>query len=255
MGGRTSKRDKKARPIRWGWERDRGMTAADDGSGKADGLPSVGGRASRVAREESRARAERDQLLVERARQGDRAAFRELYDHYHRRAYLLAESVVKDREEAMDVVQEAFVKVHRHLDGFQGGSSFYTWLYRIVMNLAIDQARKSKRQRTVDFDDALGHESEGALEGGPQGGFEDQNPRKALLRKELAERIRRALADLPEYHQAVIVLREVDGLSYEELAEVMEVPKGTIMSRLFHARRKMQEALGTYLDRDLEIED
>ena len=109
--------------------------------------------------------------------------------------------------------------------------------------------------RTVDFDDALGHESEGALEGGPQGGFEDQNPRKALLRKELAERIRRALADLPEYHQAVIVLREVDGLSYEELAEVMEVPKGTIMSRLFHARRKMQEALGTYLDRDLEIED
>lgn len=196
-----------------------------------------------------------DAELVRRTLAGQQDPFAALVARYQKRAFWIAFHVVGRVEDARDVAQEAFVRLYRSLGSYDFARSFYTWFYRIVMNLAIDQARKSKRQRTVDFDDALGHESEGALEGGPQGGFEDQNPRKALLRKELAERIRRALADLPEYHQAVIVLREVDGLSYEELAEVMEVPKGTIMSRLFHARRKMQEALGTYLDRDLEIED
>ena len=229
------------------------MSGDDETGGAVARVATPRGRAQdAAAREESKARAERDRVLVERAKQGDRAAFRELYDCYHRRAFVLAEGVVKNREDALDVVQEAFVKVHRHLDGFEGGSSFYTWLYRIVMNLAIDHGRKSKRRRTTEFDEAR---EPTEIEDAPLGRFAGGHPSRTVLRRELSEKIVAALDELPEYHRAVIVLREVDGLSYEELAEVMGVPKGTIMSRLFHARRKMQESLAPYLDGELELED
>lgn len=231
----------------------------DDGSSEREADASPGMRARRrapVDREAARARAERDAKLVAAARAGDQRAFRELFDLYNRRALALAQGVVKDPEEARDVVQEAFVRVHKHLDAFEGTASFYTWLYRIVMNLAIDHARRSKKAREVDYDDHA-HRDAGARDGdlGAGASLEGQNPRRALLRRELVDKIEAALADLPEYHRAVIVLREVDGLSYEELAQVLDVPKGTIMSRLFHARRKMQESLEGYLDRDLDLED
>jgi RNA polymerase sigma-70 factor, ECF subfamily len=176
-----------------------------------------------------------DVELVARARGGDRAAFRMLFDRYNRRAFGVAFGVVKNQQDAADVVQEAFIKVHRHLDGFQGNSSFYTWLYRIVMNLA----RK---------DDAL---ADGATL--PQSAHE--NPARTMARKELTDQLHAALAELPEYHRAVIVLREVEGLSYEEMAKILKVPKGTIMSRLFHARRKMQERLVGYLDGELQVRE
>jgi len=191
-----------------------------------------------------------DVELVARARAGDRAAFRTLFDRYNRRAYGVAFGVVKNQQDAADVVQEAFIKVHRHLDGFQGNSSFYTWLYRIVMNLSIDHLRRKKKvtefDETVRKDDAL---ADGATL--PQSAHE--NPAKAIARKELTDQLHAALAELPEYHRAVIVLREVEGLSYEEMAKILKVPKGTIMSRLFHARRKMQERLVGYLDGDLKV--
>jgi RNA polymerase sigma-70 factor (ECF subfamily) len=191
-----------------------------------------------------------DVELVARARAGDRAAFRVLFDRYNRRAYGVAFGVVKNQQDAADVVQEAFIKVHRHLDGFQGNSSFYTWLYRIVMNLSIDHLRRKKKvtefDETVRKDDAL---ADGATL--PQSAHE--NPAKAVARKELTDQLHAALAELPEYHRAVIVLREVEGLSYEEMAKILKVPKGTIMSRLFHARRKMQERLAGYLDGDLKV--
>ena len=232
--------------------------AEDDGS-EAQPEGGQGIRARRgtpVDREAAKARAERDAKLVAAARAGDQRAFRELFDLYHRRALALAQGVVKDPEEARDVVQEAFVRVHKHLDAFEGSASFYTWLYRIVMNLSIDHARRSKKSRQVDYDDQA-HGQAGVLDGemGTAARVEAQNPRRALLRRELVDKIEAALADLPEYHRAVIVLREVDGLSYEELSQVLDVPKGTIMSRLFHARRKMQESLEGYLDRDLDLED
>jgi RNA polymerase sigma-70 factor (ECF subfamily) len=191
-----------------------------------------------------------DVELVARARSGDRAAFRMLFDRYNRRAFGVAFGVVKNQQDAADVVQEAFIKVHRHLDGFQGNSSFYTWLYRIVMNLAIDQLRRKKKvtefDETVRKDDAL---ADGATL--PQSAHE--NPARVVARKELTDQLHAALAELPEYHRAVIVLREVEGLSYEEMAKILKVPKGTIMSRLFHARRKMQERLVPYLDGDLKV--
>ena len=197
---------------------------------------------------------ERAKELVRRVQKGDEAAFRELFEMYHRRAFAVAIGVVKNKQDALDVVQDAFIKVHKHVHNFQGTSSFYTWLYRIVMNLSIDHVRRQKKGRDLDYDDRVRREDdEVAGDGALLPSVLDGNPRKTVLRRELAEAIQAALDDLPEYHRAVILLREVEGLTYEEMARVLEVPKGTIMSRLFHARRKMQESLQEYLQGDLEI--
>ncbi len=174
-----------------------------------------------------------DRELVDAARRGDREAFRTLFERYNRRAYALALGMLRQPDDALDVVQDAFIKAHKHLDRFEGTSSFYTWLYRIVMNLAIDQLRK--RKRVVELDE---ESDEGLL---PQllGG----NPGRALMDKEIRARIDAALAALSDNHRAVLVMRELEGLSYEEMAKVMGCSKGTIMSRLFHARRNMQKQL------------
>lgn len=221
------------------------VTEADPASsGSASEVP----KPKRRSREEVRAERERDSALVDRVRSGDEGAFRELFDLYHRRAYAVALGVVKNPEDALDVVQDAFVKVHKHIHNFQGSSSFYTWLYRIVMNLSIDQVRRKKRAKNVDYDDGIARDDESvAGDGAILPGILDGNPGKTALRRELAEAIQAALATLPEYHRAVILLREVEGLSYEEMSKVLDVPKGTIMSRLFHARKKMQSVLSEYL--------
>lgn len=189
-----------------------------------------------------------DHELVQRVQAGDSAAFRALFDRYHRRAFAVAMGVVKNENDALDAVQDAFVKVHKNIDKFQGSSSFYTWLYRIVMNVSIDHVRRTSRRKNLDFDErALHAESEVAGDGALVPNVTDANPGKAALRRELGEAIQSALQELPEHHRAVIVLREVEGMSYEEMAETLEVPKGTIMSRLFHARKKMQTTLAPYL--------
>jgi RNA polymerase sigma-70 factor (ECF subfamily) len=192
-----------------------------------------------------------DRALVARAQDGDAAAFRAIFERYRRRAYALALGVVHDRDAALDVVQEAFLRAHRHLGGFEGNASVYTWLYRIVMNAAIDHLRKHGRARTVDYDDAMAHlESEAPADAAalvPQ--LVRGNPAKEAARREIREKIDEALGKLSPNHRAVLVMREVDGLSYEEMSKVMKCSKGTIMSRLFHARKNMQrfllELLGT----------
>jgi len=197
-----------------------------------------------------------DRELVERVQAGDEAAFKELFERYHRRAFAVAFGVVKNKQDALDIVQDGFIKVHRHIGNFQGSSSFYTWLYRIVMNLSIDHVRRNKKGKDLDYDDKVRRDSgDIAGDGTLLPSILDGNPRKTVLRKELSEAIQAALDELPEYHRAVILLREVEGLSYEEMAKVLDVPKGTIMSRLFHARKKMQAALASYLHGDLKIED
>ena len=185
-----------------------------------------------------------DLELVDRARAGDEEAFRALFERYHRRAYSLAVGVVRNRDDALDVVQDAFIKAHRHIGKFEGNSTFYTWLYRIVMNLAIDHIRRTKRGRSVDYDDTLGHsESDSVGEDSLLPRILDENPGKSLVRKEMREHIGTALGELSDNHRAVLVMRELEGLSYEEMAEAMGCSKGTIMSRLFHARRNMQKRL------------
>lgn len=195
-----------------------------------------GGASNRAARE---AESEIDRALIERARNGETQAFRALVERHQRRAFGLAVALVRDDEDAREIVQEAFVRVYRGLEQFHGGSSFFTWLYRIVHNLSIDLIRKPSR-REVDMDSIQDLE-EAASE--PLFDLPEGDPLERVHRSELSERIGSALDELPAYHRGVIVMRELYGMSYEEMAESMGVSKGTIMSRLFHARRKLQKSL------------
>jgi RNA polymerase sigma-70 factor (ECF subfamily) len=187
--------------------------------------------------------ADEDRALVAKARAGDMAAFRGLVERHQRRAFTLALGLVRDEDEARELVQEAFIRVYRNLDGFEGGSSFYTWLYRIITNLSIDLLRKPGRQ-TVDLDEARLAAVEGDDANFPiLGRYDGANPIDVMGRREIAKRLQLALDELPSYHRAVIVLRELEGQSYEDMAKILGVSKGTIMSRLFHARQRLQRAL------------
>jgi RNA polymerase sigma-70 factor (ECF subfamily) len=181
--------------------------------------------------------------LIERIRRGDRQAFRVLVDRYQRRVYTLALGFIRDPDEARDISQEAFLKVYRHLDTFHGQSNFYTWLYRITVNLCIDLRRKAGRGNQSEFDERIAHEEAGSPADQISPGRLRFDPAKALHNRELRERINAALEQLSESHRSVLLLREVEGLSYKEIAEVLECPEGTVMSRLFHARRQMQQLL------------
>jgi RNA polymerase sigma-70 factor (ECF subfamily) len=196
--------------------------------------------------EARRAEAEEDCGLIEAAREGDQAAFRKLVERHQRRAYTIALNLVRDENDAREIVQEAFLRVYRGLHTFQGGSSFFTWLYRIVTNLAIDAVRKPGRDVEA-FDEALSVEDE--ADHPFLSRIDGADPLDAFHRNELGTKLAAALEALPPYHRGVILMREVDGLSYDEMAQVMGVSKGTIMSRLFHARQKLQRILAdTFLD-------
>lgn len=199
------------------------------------------GRSSASNRAERQREAELDRALVEKAQKGDREAFRKLVERHQRRAFAIAIGMVRDENDAREIVQEAFLRVYRSLDKFKGGSSFFTWLYRIVTNLAIDLMRKPARREAELFDnpsvadDAEAFPFVSRLDG--------TDPLDMVQRQEIAKRIAEALDALPPYHRSVILMREIEGMSYQEMAEAMEVSKGTIMSRLFHARQKLQRAL------------
>jgi RNA polymerase sigma-70 factor (ECF subfamily) len=186
-----------------------------------------------------------DLALVDAARAGDASAFEALVVRYQRKVYAVALGIVRDTDQAWDVSQEAFVRVHGHLAEFKGDSSFQTWVMRIASHLAIDSLRRERKTRRDQLEDVreevLGEAGEGILST-PLG----NDPSANLLRRELATRMQAALDELPEIHRTILVLREVEGLSYEELAERLSIQKGTVMSRLFHARKKMQAALADY---------
>jgi RNA polymerase sigma-70 factor, ECF subfamily len=192
-----------------------------------------------------------DLTLVKRVKTGDQRAFKLLVERYQRKIYAVALGMVKDKEEALDISQEAFVKVYRYLDHFKGDSSFYTWLYRITVNICIDALRKKQalRGEQVELDEAVKMDTAEANIGA-LGSRLGTNPQKSALRKELAEKIQQALETVPEKHRAILLLREVEGMSYEDLARTLEIPKGTVMSRLFHARTKVQKILSEYLELD-----
>ncbi len=186
-----------------------------------------------------------DLALVSRAKAGAPEAFRALVVRYQRKVYAVALGIVKDRDLAWDVAQEAFLRVHAHLSEFKGESSFSTWILRIGTHLAIDSVRKERAAAKRDIDDV----NEPDLERGGEGILATalgNDPQESVLRRELAGKMTEALAQLPEKHRTILVLREVEGLSYEELAERLGIHKGTVMSRLFHARKKMQVLLREY---------
>jgi RNA polymerase sigma-70 factor (ECF subfamily) len=185
-----------------------------------------------------------DRRLVRAAQKGDQGAFRQLVERYQRRVYQLALGMMKDADEAMDISQETFVRVHRYLPTFKGDSSFFTWTYRIAMNLCLDAQRRRNRGERIDVSEGDEAEIEAAMDP-PSAAL--AGPQRAALNSELKDKIEDALAGLSENHRAILLLREVEGLSYEELAKVLGIRKGTVMSRLFHARLKMQKKLREYL--------
>jgi RNA polymerase sigma-70 factor (ECF subfamily) len=180
-----------------------------------------------------------DVELVKRAQKGDMVAFEELVARHRDKIYARAFSMMRNEDDAVDLSQEAWVKGWQRLIQFQGDSSFVTWMTRIVINLCLDQLRKHKRQRAESIE-AMDEES---------GGVERQmpvvtvNPTERLERAELRQRIDRALGQLSYEHRTVIVLHEFEELEYKEIAKKMECSIGTVMSRLFYARRKMAALL------------
>lgn len=191
-------------------------------------------------REARRREAEEDRELIQRAQAGDKGAFRSLVERHQRRAFAIAMGLVRDENDARELVQDAFLRVYKGLNSFQGSSSFFTWLYRIVTNLAIDLMRKPGR-RDAELLDGQAIDEDACFPLISK--IDGSDPVDVLRRQEIAARIQAALEELPPYHRGVILMREVEGMSYEEMAQAMGVSKGTIMSRLFHARQKLQRAL------------
>lgn len=183
---------------------------------------------------------EEDAELLKAVLAGDGTAYRGLVEKYQNRVYGMVYGMLRNREDARDITQEAFVKAFRNLEGFRLEASFYTWLYRIAMNLAIDFTRKRKRRESAGFDEGIAARDE---DGGISEIHHGDSPRKALERKQLFQQIMTAMDTLPEDQKQVILLRELEGLSYKEISEVMDIPEGTVMSRLFYARKKLQKLL------------
>lgn len=187
---------------------------------------------------------ERDRHLVERAQNGDKEAFRQLVIAYQERIFTVVRGMVRNQEDAQDIAQDVFIKAYGSLPSFQGQSSFYTWLYRIAVNMTIDHRRKRGRRQESSFDEKFDQD---AAEGADIPESQSLSPQRAILDKELGVKIRLAMESLPEDQRTAIVLRELEGLSYKEIADMMECSQGTVMSRLFYGRKKLQEILKDFL--------
>ncbi len=187
-----------------------------------------------------------DEALVRWSQKGDLEAFEELVARHRDKIYARAYSMMKNEEEAIDLSQEAWVKGWQRLAQFQGDASFATWMTRIVINLCLDQIRKQKRQQTESIEE-LDEES---------GGVERQmpifapDPLAGLERAELRKEIDKALGQLTHEHRTVLVLHEFQEMEYKEIAKAMDCSIGTVMSRLFYARRKMASLLAGLKKRD-----
>src|SRR6188474_150381 len=184
----------------------------------------------------------KDDELVKAAQKGDMAAFEELVARHRDKIYARAYTMMRNEDEAVDLSQEAWVKGWQRLVQFQGDSSFATWMTRIVINLCLDQLRKNKRVKSESIDEM--NEETGGVE--RQLPVITPNPPEGLERGELRARIDKALGQLSYEHRTVLVLHEFEELEYKEIAKRMECSIGTVMSRLFYARRKMANLMASY---------
>lgn len=175
---------------------------------------------------------EADRIL--RCQQGDQQALKEIFDQYHQKVYRIAYGVLRQREDALDVVQEVFIKLFRSIKDFKGKSAFYTYLYRLAMNTAIDHSRRAKKASFFSLNE----------EGGFQPADRQENrPDHLAAQKEIEEKVRWAIDQLPRDQKATLIYREIEELSYQEIAETMGCSIGTVMSRLHYGRKKLQELL------------
>ena len=185
---------------------------------------------------------EADQVLVSRVQAGDQGAFNLLVLKYQRKVLRLVSRLIRDPEEVEDVVQEAFIKAYRALPQFRGDSAFYTWLYRIAVNTAKNHLVSLGKQPipmtdlAPDEEDTESFESQAVIS-------DNQTPESLLLSRQIAETVNRSIEALPPDLRAAITLREIEGLSYEEIAEAMNCPIGTVRSRIFRAREVISAAL------------
>jgi len=205
--------------------------------------------ASAQARREERYAEERrlDRDAIERCLKGEREAFAELVGRYQRRALQVAIGYVRNEEDARDLVQDAFVKSYRSLERFELGSSFYAWFHRIVVNVCIDHHRKQKKRRSVEYEDGYVRR-DASNERTLSADMRDTVPDRNFEAREMYEVVNEALSTLSDKHREVITLRELEQMSYEEIAEATGAHLGTVMSRLHHARKKLQEALRPYYE-------
>jgi RNA polymerase sigma-70 factor (ECF subfamily) len=190
---------------------------------------------------------ESDLSLVERVQRGEKAAFDVLVLRYQHKVLKLVMRYIRDAMEAEDVAQEAFIKAYRALPGFRGDSAFYTWLYRIAINTAKNALVSSKR-RPIDYSMDLQDPEQFELQARLK---DDETPEHLVLTEEIRETVNGAMAELPEDLKTAIVLREIDGLSYEEIAAAMDCPVGTVRSRIFRAREAIDKKLRPIFDAGL----
>ncbi len=186
-----------------------------------------------------------DQRLVERVQRGDKQAFGLLVAKYQRKLMRLLSRLIRDAAEVEDVAQETFIKAYRALPSFRGDSAFYTWLYRIGINTAknylVSQGRRAPTSTGFDSEEAESFEEGDQLR-------DINTPERMLLSKQIGETVESAMESLPEELRTAIVLRELEGLSYEEIAGIMECPIGTVRSRIFRAREAIAERLRPMLE-------
>jgi len=187
---------------------------------------------------------ETDKQLVARVQKGDKRAFDLLVLKYQHKIFGLISRYIKDHHEVMDVAQEAFIKAYRAIGRFRGDSAFYTWLYRIAINTAKNHlVSRSRRPPDTDVDvvDAEYYESASRLK-------DNASPEQLVHRQQLEEAVFKAIEQLPEDLKAAVTLREFDGMSYEEIAEVMQCPVGTVRSRIFRARESIDKHISHLID-------
>jgi RNA polymerase sigma-70 factor (ECF subfamily) len=177
--------------------------------------------------------------LIDRVRAGDHEAFAEVVDLYRDRIYRLVYGLIRDAGETEDVVQEVFVKAFYRISSFHGNSAFYTWLYRVAVNAATDYRKKWRRRKGLSLEDSPTG-PDGLMDEGPR-------PERFAHGRELGDRLEDAMEKLPDKYRKILVLREYEGLSYEEIGRVLGLRKGTVESRLFRARERLKNLLEPYM--------